>query len=180
MYLTKKGHHLEAINQLLQALQAYLLTENYEGVEACCANIGSFVHRLGEEYYAEARRWLLTGIAISRWMRIGLDGAHGEMIMGKLYIEGGRQPGLAFRWLKRAERIAERAGNQVSLADVKMVWAFWHQQFGSRVDEIDNLIQALRMFRKLRKFDCKQKELYMAHKFPEVWQEVVRIVNTER
>ena len=43
------------------------------------------------------------------------------------------------------------AGNQVSLADVKMVWAFWHQQFGSRVDEIDNLIQALRMFRKLRK-----------------------------
>jgi hypothetical protein len=113
-------------------------------------------------------------------MRIGLDGAHGEMIMGKLYIEGGRQPALAFRWLKRAERIAERAGNQVSLADVKMVWAFWHQQFGSRVDEIDNLIQALRMFRKLRKFDCKQKELYMAHKFSEVWQDVVRTVNTER
>jgi tetratricopeptide (TPR) repeat protein len=180
MYLTKKGHHLEAINQMLQALQAYLLTENYEGVEACCANIGSFVHRLGEDYYAEARRWLLSGIAISRWMRIGLDGAHGEMIMGKLYIEGGHQPALAFRWLKRAERIAERAGNQVSLADVKMIWAFWHQQFGSRVDEIDNLIQALRMFRKLRKFDCKQKELYMAHKFPDVWQDVVRAVNAER
>jgi tetratricopeptide (TPR) repeat protein len=180
MYLTKKGHHLEAINQMLQALQAYMLTENYEGVEACCVDIGSFVHRLGQDYYAEARRWLLTGIAISRWMRIGLDGAHGEMIMGKLYIEGGRQSAVAFRWLKRAERIAERAGNQVSLADIKMVWAFWHQQFGSRSDEIDNLIQALRMFRKLRKFDCKQKELYMAHKFPDVWKGVVSAVNTER
>ena len=180
MYLTKKGRHLEAINQLLQALQAYLLTENYEGVEACCANIGSFVHRLGGHYYAEARRWLLTGIAISRWMRIGLDGAHGEMIMGKLYIEGNRQPGLSWRWLKKAERIAEQAGNQVSLADVKMVLALWHQKYGLRRDEIDTLIQALRMFRKLKKFDCKQKELYMAHKFPEVWQDVVTVVNTER
>jgi hypothetical protein len=180
MYLTKKGSHLEAINQLLQALQAYLLTENYEGVEACCANIGSFVHRLGKHYYAEARRWLLTGIAISRWMRIGLHGAHAEMIMGKLYIEGNRQPGLSLRWLKRAERIAEQAGNQVSLADVKMVLALWHQKHGSRRNEIDILIQALRMFRKLRKFDCKQKELYMAHKFPEVWQEVVTVVNAER
>jgi hypothetical protein len=82
--------------------------------------------------------------------------------------------------LKRAERIAERAGNHVSLADLKMVWAFWHQQFGSRMDKIDHLIQALRMFSRLRKFDCKQKELYMEHKFHEVWQEVVRALNTER
>jgi len=179
MYLTKKGRHLEAIDQLVQALQAYLLTENYEGVEACCVNIGSFVHRLGERYYAEARRWLLTGIAISRWMRIGLDGAHGEMIMGKLYIEGNRKPELSMRWLKRAERIAEQAGNQVSLADVKMVLALWHQKYGSRRDEIDTLIQALGMFRKLRKFDCKQKETYMAHKFSEVWQDVLTAINTE-
>jgi hypothetical protein len=113
-------------------------------------------------------------------MRIGLDGAHGEMILGKLYIEGNRQPGLSLRWLKKAERIAEQAGNQVSLADVKMVLALWHQKYGLRRDEIDTLIQALRMFRKLRKFDCTQKELYMAHKFPEVWQDVLTVVNTER
>jgi tetratricopeptide (TPR) repeat protein len=180
MYLTKKGHHIEAINQLLQALQAYLLTENYDAVLACCANIGSFVHRLGKEYYAEARRWLLTGIAIARWMKIGFDDAHAGMILGKIYVDSGRQPALAWRWLKRAERIAEQAGNQVSLADVKMVLALWYRQFGSRLDEINTLIQALRIFRMLRKFDCKQKELYMAHKFPEVWQEVVRDVNTER
>jgi len=100
--------------------------------------------------------------------------------MGKLYIEGNRQPGLSLRWLKKAERIAEQAGNQVSLADVKMVLALWHQKYGLRRDEIDTLIQALRMFRKLRKFDCTQKELYMAHKFPEVWQDVLTVVNTER
>jgi len=48
------------------------------------------------------------------------------------------------------------------------------------MDKIDHLIQALRMFSRLRKFDCKQKELYMEHKFHEVWQEVVRALNTER
>lgn len=179
MYLTKKGQHVEAIGQLLLALQAYLLTEDYDSIQACCAIIGSVVHRLGEEHYTEARRWLLAGIAIARWMKIGLDDAHAEMILGKIYVENGHQPALAKWWLMRAERIAERAGNQVSQADIKMVWALWHQKFGTRPDEKSALIQALQLFRTLRQFDCKQKEIYMARKFPEMWQEVLKTVNTK-
>ena len=180
LYLTKKGHDLEAISQLLLALQAYLLTEDYDSIQACCAIIGSVIHRLGEDHYTEARHWLLAGIAIARWMKIGLDDAHAEMILGKIYIENGHQPALARWWLMRAEGIAERAGNKVSQADIKMVLALWHQNFGTRQDEKCALFQALRQFRTLRQFDCKQKEIYMARKFPEMWQEVLRTVNTER
>jgi hypothetical protein len=65
------------------------------------------MHRLGSSHYKEARGWLLLGMAIARWMKIGRDNAHGEMILGKIYIEQ-EQPEKAFRLLKRAERIAER------------------------------------------------------------------------
>ena len=61
-----------------------------------------------------------------------------------------------------------------------MVLALWHQKFGTRPDEKSTLIQALRQFRTLRQFDCKQKEMYMARKFPEMWHEVLTTVNTER
>ena len=113
-------------------------------------------------------------------MKIGLDDAHAEMILGKIYIENGHQPALARWWLMRAEGIAERAGNKVNQADIKMVLALWHQKFGTRPDEKSTLIQALRQFRTLRQFDCKQKEMYMARKFPEMWHEVLTTVNTER
>jgi hypothetical protein len=56
-YLTKKGRHRESINHLLQALEAGLITGNYEMVQASCGNIGSVIHRLGRTHYAEARSW---------------------------------------------------------------------------------------------------------------------------
>jgi hypothetical protein len=169
LYLTKKGKHLDAILQLLQAVEAALVTGNYDSLQAYCTDLGSIIHRLGPKYYNEARSWLLLGITIARWMQIGRDDAHGEMILGKIYTEIAKQPRLAQLWLQRAERIALTAGNQVNLADVKMVSAFWHQRFGSRNDQIEALGQALVMFRNLRDFDCLQKERYMARKFPSVW-----------
>ena len=178
MYLTKKGRHEEAVVELLQALQAYLLAEDYDAVQACCGNLGSIIHRLGEKQYREARCWLLTGVAIARWMNVGLDNAHTEAILGKIYVERGRAR-LAEFWLSRAEKIAEQAGNPVSLADVLMVWAMWHKRFGARQDELDALRRALRIFRTLRQFDRKQKEAYMARKFPEVWHEVAETSTAE-
>lgn len=180
MYLTKRGKHRESIEQLLQAVEVALVTGNYDAVQAYCGDLGSVIHRLGPKYYKEARSWLLLGIAVARWMKIGRDDAHGEMILGKIYTELGKQPRLARFWLQRAERIAQRSGNQVNLADVKMVWAFWHQRFGCRKDQIETLGQALMMFRSLRDFDCRQKERYMARKFPSVWPVAIKFAELQR
>jgi tetratricopeptide (TPR) repeat protein len=171
-YLTKRGLHLEAVNHLAQALEINLIAGNYDMVQASCGNIGSVLHRLGHHYYKEARQWLLLGIAIARWMKIGRDDAHGEMILAKIYIEQ-KKSQKASILLKRAERIAAQAANQVNLGDVKMVWGFWHKEFGKRSDERDTLVKALRIFRRISKFDSRQKERYMEQQFPEVWPAVL-------
>jgi tetratricopeptide (TPR) repeat protein len=176
-YLTKKGRHQESIDQLLYAVEAALTTGNYDGVQAYCNEVGSVMRRLGPKFYREARSWLLLGIGIARWMKIGRDDAHGEMILGKIYTELGKQPKLARFWLQRAERIAQRSGNQVNHADVKMVWGFWHQRFGTRKSLVETLGQALIEFRGLRDFDCRQKERYMARKFPSAWPDVMAITD---
>jgi len=179
-YLTKKGKHEESISQLLYAVEAALVTGNYDGLQAYCNDVGSVIQRLGPKFYPEARCWLLLGIAIARWMKIGRDDAHGEMILGKIYTELGKKPKLARFWLQRAEQIAQHSGNQVNHADVKMVWTFWHQRFGTRKDQVETLVQALLIFRSLRDFDCRQKERYMARKFPSVWQDVIRLAEFPR
>jgi len=56
-------------------------------MQAYCGDVGNVIHRLGPKHYKEASSWLLLGIAIARWMKIGRDDAHGEMIMGKIYTE---------------------------------------------------------------------------------------------
>lgn len=179
-FLTKKGRHEESIQQLLYAVEAAIVTGNFDVAQSCCADIGSVTHRFGPASYREARAWLLVGIAISRWMGIGRDDAHGEMILGKIYAELGIQPSLSKFWLDRAKRIAERSGNRLNLADVKMVWAFWHLRFGSQNDVIEALGSALLMFRSLREFDCRQKERYMARKFPSVWPAVLEFAQEHR
>jgi hypothetical protein len=176
-FLTKKGRHEESIQQLLYAVEAAIVTGNFDVVQSCCADIGSVIHRLGPASYREARAWLLVGVAISRWMGVGRDDAHGEMILGKIYAELGKQPKLSKFWLNRAEKIAERSSNRLNLADVKMVGAFWHQRFGSEHDMIEALGSALLIFRSLREFDCRQKERYMARKFPSVWPEVLKFAD---
>jgi hypothetical protein len=179
-FLTKKGQHEESIAQLLYAIEAALLTGNFDHVQAHCGDMGSVIHRLGPRFYEEARRWLLLGIAIARWMSIGLEDAHGEMILGKIYAELGKQPGLARFWLQRAEGLAKQSGNRLNLADVKMVWAFWHQRFGNRKDQVETLADALLIFRGLRQFDCRQKESYIARKFPSLWPEVLKLAESAR
>ena len=171
-YLTKRGRHTEAVDQSITALEAHLITGNYYLVQATCADIGSVVHRLGPKHYDEAREWLLASILVARWMRIGRDDAHGEMILGKMYIEQGKR--FQSKWLLgRAERIADKAGNRINLADVKMVRGFWHKRFGKREDQVKTLMEAVRIYRKPYEFDSAQKEKYMSRKFPEVWDEVV-------
>ena len=177
--LTKLGRHEESIELLLYAIEAALVTGNFDEVQAYCCDTGSVVHRLGPAFYDEARRWILSGIAIARWMRLGRDDAHGEMILGKMYSELGR-PALAYNWLRRAEQVAKSSGNQLNLADVKMVWAFWLQRFGTRSDQVETLVEALRLFRTLRNFDCRQKERYMARKFPSIWPGVLTNADSTR
>jgi tetratricopeptide (TPR) repeat protein len=172
-YLTKKGRHLESINQYLLALEAFLITGNYDYVQATCGNLGSVIHRLGPLHYEEACRWLQLGMEIARWMHLGREDAHGEMILAKIYLEKGYRR-KAHDLLTRAELIAKQAGNRLNLADIKMVWGLWHQKFGTRAEEIDSLVNALNIFRNLKDFDFKQKGKYMARKFPDVWEAVLR------
>jgi hypothetical protein len=178
-FYTKKKRYQDAVAQLLYAIEAALLTGNFDYVQVYCGDMGSVLHRLGPAHYDDARQWLLLGIAVARWMRIGHEDAHGEMILGKIYVERGEKPRLARFWLRRAERIAESSGNRVNLGDVKMVWAFWYQRFGSREEQIRTLAEALLIFRGLRKFDCQQKERYMARKFPSLWPKVVRLAGSK-
>jgi hypothetical protein len=177
-FLSKNRHHQEAVDQMLLALEGYLITENYDGVQATCANIGSIIHRLGAKHYDEAREWLLLSITIARWMQIGRDDAHAEMILGKIYAETERKA-LSRRWLERAERIATRAGGRINLADTKMVWGFFFQRFGTRDELIDTLAGALRIFRDLKDFDIAQKERYMEKWFSEVWAEVIESAESD-
>lgn len=172
LFLAKKGRHVEAVNQLCLALEAYLITGNYDAIQSSCANIGSIVHRLGPPHYAEARRWLLLSIAVARWMGIGRDDAHAEMILGKIYTElNNRQK--ACWYLKRAERVAEHAGNRINLADIQMVWGLWYQRFGTKQQLVRALTKAIRTFRSMNEFDVEQKEKYMERRFPAVWESVV-------
>lgn len=175
LYITKHGHHLEAINHLLLALEADLITGNFDNVQATCGNIGSIVHRLGSKHYTEARHWLLLSIVVARMMKVGRDDAHAEMILGKIYIEQGKR--FHSHWLlRRAERVAGQAGNRVNLADIKMVWGFWYERFGTQKQLIETLRSALNDFRKLNEFDVRQKERYLERSFPMVWQEVIESI----
>lgn len=171
-YRTKKGFHVEAINQMCVALEAGLITGNYEDVQADCGNIGSVVHRLGPTHYDEACDWLQLSIGIAQMMDIGKEDAHAEAILAKIYTER-NDPRRAREMLERAERIAERAHNTVNLGDVHMMWGIWHERFGKRKNQIDSLASALRTFRSMRNFDVRQKVRYMETTFPEIWGEVV-------
>lgn len=171
-YRTKKGFHQEAIQHMVLALEADLITGNYDSLQANCGNIGSIVHRLGPKHYDEARGWLVLSITIARMMRLGRDDAHAEAILAKIYIEQGK--GFRSRWmLERAERIARNAGNRVNWGDVKMIWGFWYESFGTRREQVAALRGALNIFRGLSEFDTRQKARYMERTFPEVWDEVV-------
>lgn len=171
-FLTKQGRHLEAVNQFLLALESYLITGNYEAVHSTLGNVGSVIHRFGKPYYVEARQWLLLSIAVGRWMRLGRDDAHVEMILAKMYTEQNRRD--RSKWLlARAERIAARAGNLINLADIRMVRGFWYQRFGSKEHLIDTLVSARQTFQQISEFDLPQKEKYMKRKFPEVWDYVI-------
>lgn len=175
-FLTKMGRHSQSLDHLLNAVEASLVTGNFYELQAYCNDLGSVIHRLGPKFYKEAQQWLLLGIDIARHMGIGKDNPHGEVILGKTFAELGDSKH-ALQWLKTAEEMAAQSSNPLALADTKMVWAFWHQRFGTRKDQIATLVEALRIFRSLRKFDCRQKERYMARKFPSVWPDVLKIVD---
>jgi hypothetical protein len=168
-FLAKKAQYDDALSQMSLAVEAAVITWDFTALQAYCADLGSIMHRIGPRRYKEARRWILTGILLARWVRVGRDDAHGEMILGKMYCELATKRRTAELWLRRAERIAVSADNPVNLADIHMVWAFWHRQYGSRNDLIEMLGRALIEFRHLRNFDSRQKEKYMRRKFPSVW-----------
>lgn len=168
----KSGRNEDAIASLLQALEAHLVTGNFDRVQACCGDIGSILHRLDEPYYREARKWLLLSLRISHWMHLGRNGAHAEVILAKMDIEQ-RRPTRARGWLQKARRIARAAGNQVDIADELLIRALWHQSFGSAAAEKRALTDAVRRYRGLQNFNLAQKENYIRHKFPTSWEEVL-------
>ena len=175
----KNGRNEDAIRALLQALECHLVTGNFDRVHACCCNIGSILHRMDEPYYREARQWLLLSLRISHWMHLGRDGAHAEVILAKMDIEG-RRPTRARGWLQRAMHVAEEAGNQVDVADAKLIEALWHQSFGAPGAEKRALADAVRGYRALQNFNISQKENYIKHKFPTIGEEALGTVAADR
>lgn len=174
-FLTKRGKHLASIDESLSAIEAALVTGNFYELQAYCIDLGSVIHRLGPRFYMEAQHWITLGLDIAHRMGFGQDNPHGEIILGKTYAESGDKK-RSQQWLQAAEKIAKQSKNLLALADTKMVWAFWHQRFGTPKDLIGTLVEALQIFRSLREFDCRQKERYMAQKFPSAWSEVIRIM----
>jgi len=64
--------------------------------------------------------------------------------------------------------------------DVKVVWVFWDQRFGTRKKQVETFAQAFLIFRGLRDFDCRQKKRYMARKFPGAWPEINKLAESLR
>lgn len=176
--LARKKQYDDALAQMSYAVEAAIITSNLTALQAYCADLGSIVHRIGPRYYPEARRWLLTSILLAKWARIGRDDGHGEMILGKMYSEMGKRRRTAALWLTRAERIARAAGNAVNRADIHMVWAFWHLQYGNRQDLVKTLGKAVVEFRRLKEFDSRQKERYIMLEFPSSWLQVLAFAKT--
>lgn len=168
----KNGRNETAIMAMLQALEAHLVIGNFDRAHATCCNIGSVTHRLEAAHYREARKWLLLSIRISDWMHLGRDGAHAEVILAKMDIEQDR-PGRARGWLRRATRVARAAGNQLDVADVKLMDALWHQSFGTPAAEKRALADAVQGYRALQNFNFPQKADYIKKKFPITWQEIL-------
>jgi hypothetical protein len=178
--LARKKQYDDALAQMSFAIEAAIITSNFTALQAYCADLGSIAHRIGPRHYTEARRWILIGILLARWTRVGRDDAHGEMILGKMYSDIGMRPLIAKLWLKRAERVAVSAGNAVNIADTHMVCALWERQYGSRQSLVETLGKALIEFRSLRNFDANQKESYIRRKFPSVWFKVLAFVKKQR
>ncbi len=178
--LARKTRYEEALAQMSFAVEAALITSDIASLQAYCADLGSIAHRIGPRRYREARKWILTGILLARWGRLGRDDAHGEMILGKMYcdLDAGRL--IAALWLQRAERVAKTAGNAVNLADIHMVWGFWQRRYGTRKDLIETLGRAIAEFRRLRNFDFHQKERYIIRKFPSVSFQVLAFAKTQQ
>lgn len=174
-FLTKRGKHLASIDQLLSAIEAVLVTGNSYELQAYCIDLGSVIHRLGPKFYKEAQQWIILGLDIAKQMGIGHDNPHGEVILGKTYAELGDAK-LSRQWLRTAEKIAMESKNPLALADTMMVWSFWYQRFGTTKDQINALVNALRIYRSLRQFDYRQKERYIARKFPSAWSEVLKFL----
>jgi hypothetical protein len=100
--------------------------------------------------------------------------------IGEGLLELGNQPKLARFWLESADKIAHRSGNQVNHAGVRMLRGFLHHRFGIRMGLVKTLSKALLIFGSLRDLDCRQKEQYMARKFPNVWPAVIKLAGSSR
>jgi len=172
LYLSAKGKYDEALTCLLQGLDARLLTENFDAIQASCFNIGNTLHRMGEHYYGEAEQWLKLCVNICKWMHLGRYDALSEIILAKVTLESGKTRSY-LKWIKEAEKLTEQARNTTDMLWCHIIRAFYFQKQKKFEDAVKHLVNARRIYLGKQDFDQASLDTYLARKFPELWDEVV-------
>jgi tetratricopeptide (TPR) repeat protein len=174
--LSRKEEQLryeEALDFLLQGLEARLLTENYDVIQASCFNIGNTLYRMGPEHLKEAVEWIELSAKICKSMQVGRYEAIAEIMLAKFAYDSGKYK-LFLRWLSEAERIVEQADNALDRFRCFGLRALDAQRQGNLKATKQFLVQARRLYFEKPEFDWGYWDSYFERHFPEVWPNVVK------
>lgn len=174
--LSRKEEQLryeEALDFLLQGLEARLLTENYDVIQASCFNIGNTLYRMGPEYLKEAVEWIELSAKICKSMQVGRYEAIAEIMLAKFAYDSGKYK-LFLRWLSEAERIVEQADNVLDRFRCFGLRALDAQRQGNLKATKQFLVQARRLYFEKPEFDWGYWDSYFERRFPEIWLNVVK------
>jgi tetratricopeptide (TPR) repeat protein len=166
--------YAQALTCLLEGLEARLLTENYDAIQASCFNIGNTLHRMGKQHLKEAEQWIRLSIDICKWMNLGRYEGISEIILAKIALESGDLPGFE-HWIKKGESVAANVGNAVDLYTSHIVRALYYQRQDQRKEAIEHLAQARDLYMNLSEYDRKTQERYVRRKFSDLWDEVLKL-----
>lgn len=170
-HLSSAAKYEEALPKMLEGLEARLFTGNHDAVQASCFSIGNTLHRMGEQYYPDAQKWLELCVNICRWMHLGRDEALAEIILAKIALEK-RSLKRCRVWLGRAETIVQKSRNRLNLIHYNIVWAFYFQRLSKPHRVRERLKQVWDTGSKLAGFDFNTIDRYLGRKFPDAWQEI--------
>ncbi|MFL6214535.1 MAG: hypothetical protein ACJ74J_11665 [Blastocatellia bacterium] len=170
--LSAQGKYEEALKYLLQGLNARLLIDNFDAIQASCFNIGNALQQLGEKHYEEAGQWLRLCVNVCKWLHLGRYESLSEILLAKISLESGKTRSY-LKWIRDAEKLAAQSRNAIDILWCHVIRAFYFQKHRQPEEVRKQLVQARHIYLGKQDFDKTGLEKYLARKFSDVWGEVV-------
>lgn len=170
--LSQNREYGEALKRLLEGLRERLLAENYDGLQMSCCNIGNTLHRMGEDHYPEAQRWLELSVDICEWMHLGYYDSLSEILLAKIALDLDDFD-TCRRRLERGERVARRANNTSNLVLCHVIRALYSDFQNQPKQALDHIVKARRLYLSMSDYDWKTQDAYLKNRFPHFWDEVL-------